>query len=875
MMTWKATGQPTVRRQRDKWVVRIDGIDTTTGKVRPKQIGTYASQRTAQAAARERNAEVRSLERGNVSWLVRRYVNGKIDITPKAREQYVWAIPHIERGLGGIPLNRLDRDDITRWIVALAGGGRLSKRSVQICRNVLRAALADVVDEGLIPRSPAARVPLPRTVAKPVKVIAFAPITHRGAGVRPTVRRRSGNRPSHDVSVRCNVIQRLTRGLVMHLMQRIFCGAVLFGTLVVLRPIPNASAVPAYVYKPVVTTTNSDTSEPILSANGRYVMYDYLNNLWLYDIMLGSTSQIGTSETGSAISADGRYILYVEPDPVIKNNLGFYPTPLYELFRLDRDTGERVQIDRAPDGGPANHSAAGLVTVSDDGATVVFASAATNLIVGQSDQCRMFVWNSAGPVIDCVAGTALAARVSGDAQSIVMALDQTPNGGLYPVQVRNLRTGVITAVGTGWTGMGDGPTISRDGRYVGFSEGIASEAVRYDLTSNTRTVASAGGGGTPVIAYNSYLSADGSKLVFRDLGMRVTQTFLYDFVSGTTSRVGNGPSGQDPDGEVAAAVVSADGSVIAFKTQATNLSPLDTSSVPVTGWRGLYVRITQASTTDVTPPVVSAVLPSGSTAGWYNAPVTVSWTVDDSTANVPAPFTVTGEGAGQVVTSAPSCDLAGNCATGSATVSVDSVKPIESVIGVSAGGVYRLGAVPTVTCSVDDGSPSSGLVIEPTATLAGGNADGSGSFTATCSGARDVAGNLALPATVSFIVHYVVSGGGIGGGGAGGPVNAPPVVNVGKAGRSYAAQWKLTNAAGIPITTLSAITSVTYKATACSTFTGDPADALEAEATGNSGLRLTGTTFAFNWKTPSTPGCYTLFVNTADGAVLNANFKLS
>ena len=39
-MGWKATGEPTVRRQRDKWVVRVDGIDTETGRVRPRQIGT-------------------------------------------------------------------------------------------------------------------------------------------------------------------------------------------------------------------------------------------------------------------------------------------------------------------------------------------------------------------------------------------------------------------------------------------------------------------------------------------------------------------------------------------------------------------------------------------------------------------------------------------------------------------------------------------------------------------------------------------------------------------------------------------------------------------------------------------------------------------
>ncbi len=52
-MAWKATGQPTVRKQRDKWVVRVDGIDTTTGKHTPKQLGTYLSQRSANVAARE------------------------------------------------------------------------------------------------------------------------------------------------------------------------------------------------------------------------------------------------------------------------------------------------------------------------------------------------------------------------------------------------------------------------------------------------------------------------------------------------------------------------------------------------------------------------------------------------------------------------------------------------------------------------------------------------------------------------------------------------------------------------------------------------------------------------------------------------------
>ena len=168
-MAWKATGQPTVRKQRDKWVVRVDGIDTATGNHRPRQLGTYPSQRSANAAARSMKTEDRSTERGTVSWLVRRYVASRTDITVKAREQYYWAVPHIENGLGAIQLSRLDREDVATWIDNLAAGGKLGRRSIQICRTVLRAALTEAVDEGLIPRSPAARVGLPRTVAKEVK----------------------------------------------------------------------------------------------------------------------------------------------------------------------------------------------------------------------------------------------------------------------------------------------------------------------------------------------------------------------------------------------------------------------------------------------------------------------------------------------------------------------------------------------------------------------------------------------------------------------------------------------------------------------------------------------------------------------------------
>lgn len=128
------------RAQRSKWVVRNDGVNTETGRHRPRQLGTYPSRRAALTAARTAAAEGRTAERGTVGWLVRRYVASRNDVSLKARQQYEWAIPHIEGGLGAIRLDRLDRSDVAYWLDALATAGKLSRRSIQICRNVLRAA---------------------------------------------------------------------------------------------------------------------------------------------------------------------------------------------------------------------------------------------------------------------------------------------------------------------------------------------------------------------------------------------------------------------------------------------------------------------------------------------------------------------------------------------------------------------------------------------------------------------------------------------------------------------------------------------------------------------------------------------------------------
>ena len=166
-MPWKQTGHPTVQKQRDRWVVRVPGIDTKTGKRRPRQLGTFNSHRSAQSAATSfaASGDITS-DRGSIAHLVDRWADGKIDVSNKTRQQYRWAAGHIKTGLGGVRADQLERDDIARWLEVLAEEGRLSRRSIQIIRMVLRAALDDAVAVGDLRRNPAARVAMPRQVSK-------------------------------------------------------------------------------------------------------------------------------------------------------------------------------------------------------------------------------------------------------------------------------------------------------------------------------------------------------------------------------------------------------------------------------------------------------------------------------------------------------------------------------------------------------------------------------------------------------------------------------------------------------------------------------------------------------------------------------------
>ena len=60
------------------------------------------------------------------------------------------------------------------------------------------------------------------------------------------------------------------------------------------------------------------------------------------------------------------------------------------------------------------------------------------------------------------------------------------------------------------------------------------------------------------------------------------------------------------------------------------------------------------------------------------------------------------------------------------------------------------------------------------------------------------------------------------------------------------------------------MSSITYKSVSCGSFSADPNDALETTTAEGTSLRLEDDRFVYNWKTPTSSGCYELSVTLAD-----------
>jgi hypothetical protein len=183
----------------------------------------------------------------------------------------------------------------------------------------------------------------------------------------------------------------------------------------------------------------------------------------------------------------------------------------------------------------------------------------------------------------------------------------------------------------------------------------------------------------------------------------------------------------------------------------------------------------------------------------------------------------------------------------------DTVPPAVAVTGVSEGAIYLLGTAPAAGCTTTD--DASGVKTPATLVVTGGDADGVGAITATCTGAEDNVGNVAADVSVHYqVVAYVF-------GGFEPPLGKGQAV---KSGSTVPVKFQIADWNGTLVTTTSVVAAVQYAPDpGCA---GTPAGGWQpAAATGGTALTFDGSSFHFNWKTTGlSAGCYAIAVRTVD-----------
>jgi len=231
----------------------------------------------------------------------------------------------------------------------------------------------------------------------------------------------------------------------------------------------------------------------------------------------------------------------------------------------------RASVDSS--GGQADGFDSGDAAISSDGRYVAFGSAASNLVVGDTNA------GSDVFVRDTVAGTTT--RVSLDSSG-------------------------------GETGGGSDPAISGGGRYVAF-ESFASDLVAGDTNTaadvfvrdtvagtTTRVSVDSSGGQGNNQSFSPAISADGRYVAFTSHASNLVagdtnngpDVFVRDTVAGTTTRVNLGGSGGQANFDSGEPAISGDGRYVAFYSAASNLVAGDTNSAV-----DVFVRDTVAGTT--------------------------------------------------------------------------------------------------------------------------------------------------------------------------------------------------------------------------------------------------------------------------------------
>lgn len=326
-----------------------------------------------------------------------------------------------------------------------------------------------------------------------------------------------------------------------------------------------------------------------ISANGRFVAFEsdapnltpFDNNnardIFVRDLVANTTERVSVPQGGGvgnlmstapAISADGRFVSFLSQ---ATNLVPGDTNGVRDLFVRDRLTGttERVSLSSAE--AQANAETRSNA-ISGDGRFVAFESDATNLVSGDTNAARdVFLRDRA---------TGQTERISiqsrgGEANNASTLLAMSPDG--QSVLFRSFATNLIPS-----ESFGDGGVFLRN-RLAGTTE-------RVSLSPNFSPVDPSGAVSMSAYGRYVAFASSRSDLVPEDTN-GTSDVFVWDRATSTMERVSVSNTDRQSDGfsstagDVGRPAMSADGRYVVFDSVATNLVTLDSNGV-----RDVFIR---------------------------------------------------------------------------------------------------------------------------------------------------------------------------------------------------------------------------------------------------------------------------------------------
>lgn len=334
--------------------------------------------------------------------------------------------------------------------------------------------------------------------------------------------------------------------------------------------------------------TNSVSVAPVLSVDGRYVTFlsdatnlvsnSISNGLHLYrrDLVANTTELVDADLAGvgstldlfsiiPVISADGSLVAYSAPDGnlITADDNGFEDVFVRDVVAATNELISARETTLVRQTGNAA-AAPGLVSISADGNRVAYASLATDLIVGDTNNyADIFVWDRAGQSNVLVSvgtdglpargGISISPQLSADGRYVLFVsgatnLIATDTNGQYDVFLRDLQLGQTTCLSVTTNGVSLSAfepqlvAMTPDAQRVAFLARTNSTSTAYpifwrDLPSgNTRLVVA-----NALSTKPPTLSLSGNRVGYLDASARVvvadaaTGSVLYTSGSGMSS----------------------------------------------------------------------------------------------------------------------------------------------------------------------------------------------------------------------------------------------------------------------------------------------------------------------------------------------------